>query len=550
MSWFPVVLSLLLPGCAQLAPGRVAEGVAQLTVRDLGGVLLAVNEDATCGFASPAVDGSPEVVGALGGPGTASWTVQDCTIDLGPELVELATDCNGVTTSARGAFTISVVKELQGHYTGDPATPVIPTRPDAVTFEVQRVDFADFEVVKATSDSAMRIVQGTASASLKPQLGLDDTDGACSVATPNLDARDILLTDATAVVTSGKRVFDVDVQRATLDATNGVVGEHENRVDGVVTVWGKAKAVSLSGPADGLDPDYDRAVHEASYQCLDGLAQPVRFECPLEPTLVEGVARLVVKNIALVTKETDLDTSCGFSSFTEQLWELISSGALGGLFTGELETIVLDAVDCQLGGALEPIYTDCLDTEYLLDGTVVVTASKTVTGKVSLSANPLQPQDRRSAVIQMDEIQLTEATVVERRSGTSQLEPGLTMHDGTLSGIYLPVTGEADDTPGAYFVVIPVGEWHGVRLVDSDVTLRQGAMQFPMHVDHTELYAFTGGYLDEANWLYGTVTVDGTVWEIGGADRPIALDPEYDQAQFDLSYECIDNLREVVPVTQ
>jgi hypothetical protein len=73
-------------------------------------------------------------------------------------------------------------------------------------------------------------------------------------------------------------------------------------------------------------------------------------------------------------------------------------------------------------------------------------------------------------------------------------------------------------------------------------------MSFPMHVDDSELYAFTGAFLDDANWLYGSLTIDGTPWEIGSAQTPRALDPDFDLHRFELSYECIDNLEEVVPV--
>jgi hypothetical protein len=67
------------------------------------------------------------------------------------------------------------------------------------------------------------------------------------------------------------------------------------------------------------------------------------------------------------------------------------------------------------------------------------------------------------------------------------------------------VTGEAEDAPGAFFVVIPVGGFEGVRLRGSDVTLHSGAATFPLRIDDTDLHAFTGAYLDDANWLYGTI---------------------------------------------
>ena len=66
---FAVVCSLLVgsTGCQleQLFPGRVADGVARMTVRNIGNVVSLITEDATCGFASPAA-GSRQTAGQLG----------------------------------------------------------------------------------------------------------------------------------------------------------------------------------------------------------------------------------------------------------------------------------------------------------------------------------------------------------------------------------------------------------------------------------------------------------------------------------------------------
>lgn len=544
-----LLLVPLLSGCAQLAPQKVADGVAQLTVRDVGGVMLAVNSDEACGFASAVVNDNPAVSGAIGELGTATWTVENCTIDLGSQPVELTSDCNGVTTHATGQVTVTARKVLRGQVTGDPATPVIPVSPDAVTFHMDRATFADFDVTKTNSGNHMRVIQGSLSAAIRPRLALDDTDGACSVVTPHIAFDAITWGPSLVEVTTPDRTFEVDLRGGTLNAVNGTVGDRENQVEGTLTVWRKTKTVSLSGPTEGLDPDYDRQAMEDSFACREELALPVSYECPLEPSLAEGAARLIVKNFALITKTTDLDTRCGFGNFGEQASELIDWGALGGLLFGTPQTIELNADQCTMGGDPHLIFEDCVGTGYFLDGQVTVTGSKTVTGKIVLDDDPVQPQDRHSAVVVIDEaIVDVPTTPLQIDLQTNEVEPHLTLHTGTLHGTYLPVTGEAADDPGAYFIVIPVGEFEGIRLVDADVTLHKGAMQFPMHVDDSELYAFTGGYLADQNWLYGTVTLDGTTWEIGGAAEPIALDPEYDQAAFDLAYECIENLLEVVPV--
>jgi hypothetical protein len=544
----PFLVLWTLAGCAKLFPGRVADGVAQLTVRDLGGLLVALNNDTSCGFSSASVVDHPVVSGELGEEGTATWTVEGCTIDLGPEPVVLHTNCNDVTTEASGSVTVTARKVVTGHVTGDPATPVIPTRPDAASFYVEEASFTDFRVTKSNSDNSMRILQGSLSAVITPRLAADDTNAACSITTPNVEFEDIRLGPSRVEVFSGNKQFEVEVGSATLSATNGVVGEHVNRVEGTVEVWKHTEQVSLSGPSDGLDPDYDPATFEASYACTDGLALPVSYECPLEPKLVESVARLIVKDLALITKTVDLDTRCGFGNFMAQVSEFLDLSTVIDLVFGEPQTIAIPAEACSVGGDMFPIFEDCLGTEYLLDGVATFTGTKTVTGELALDDTPLHPQDRRSAFIEIEQVVLSEVTPYELPPEADDFEPHLTLHDGRLAGSYFPVTGEAADAPGAYFIVIPVGEFRGVRLFDSDVTLHSGAMSFPMHVDDSDLYAFTGGFLDEVNWLYGTLTVDGTTWEIGAQSQPIALDPEYDQAQFDLSYECIENLEEVVPV--
>ncbi|MCO4744821.1 MAG: hypothetical protein KC912_08530 [Proteobacteria bacterium] len=543
-----LVLALQTAGCARMVPEQVADGVARLTVRDLGGVLIAANFDEACGFANQDVIDSPAVSGELGEIGTATWTIEDCTIDLGPEPVELSTDCNGVITSASGLVTVTARKIVTGHFTGDPATPVIPVEQQAATFIVDNASFTDFVVMKTNSENHMRIIDGSLEGKIIPRLAADHENGACSVISPHIAFEDIEWGPSTVEVTSGKKSFEVPIRSGSLNAVNGTVGELENHIEGTVTVWNKARDVLLSGPVEGLDPDYDATILDDSFTCREELAQPVTFSCELDPILAENAARLIVKNFGLVSKTVDLDTDCGFGNLMGQVSELISLGALAGLFTGDPETIELDADACTVGGDMFPIFSDCVGTDYYLDGTATVDGTKTVTGKVVLSTNPLQPEDRHSALVVLDRVALSEVTPIEHPSGTPDYEPRLTMHGGTLSGTYHPVTGESADDRGAYFIVIPVGEFENIRLQNADVTLYNGDMTFPMHVEDSSLYAFTGGHLDEANWLYGTVTINGSTWEIGASAEPILLDPDYDQAYFDTTYECIEDLESPVPV--
>ena len=94
-------------GCAQCAPGRVAQGVSRLTIRNFGAMVDLVNNDPSCGFESPEVLANYTVSGRPGQLGKVTWTVTDCIIDIPADrpLVPLhphfATFCGPAVLSTR-----------------------------------------------------------------------------------------------------------------------------------------------------------------------------------------------------------------------------------------------------------------------------------------------------------------------------------------------------------------------------------------------------------------------------------------------------------------
>lgn len=804
-------LTMAVSGCAQMFPGKVADGVARLTIRDVGGVLLAANRDEACGFASAQVQAHPVIRGAVGETGTATWTVEGCTIDLGSEPVELSTNCDGVSTMASGKLTVTARKVVQGRVSGDPEAPVIPVQSDAAQFFIDHATFENFNVTKSNSDSHMMIFDGSLKAVVSPRLAADVETGVCSVMTPHIAFTDITWGPSRVEVTSGGKTFEVPIKGGVLDAFNGTHSGFENHLQGNIMVWNSDQSIFLSGAGEGLDPEHDAAAFEQSYTCNDDLTDPVRFYCDLEdafgdgasklivrdfaglakaaaadtacgfespavlshfqtdgpvgyaggtvtytveacpiefkepvavatdchgvttfvqgkavvtgtkvvtgwltgsdetpvvpdstlpatltlradvtdfvvktsdsdawltlqdgrlagalsprtlldtesgacaissphalledvtfqhgqveltsgarvfafrldgvdllavngmvgdlenhlegtlvvdgvdvavplegaapildpdydaadfvdsyactdnavvptfegdcdltPSLAEGAARLIIKNYGLIAKTIDLDDDCGFENLMGQIGELVSFDVLGGLFTGDLQTLSFDAEGCTVGGTPHFVVEDCVGADYYLDGYATGTGTKTVTGRVVLDDDPLQPRDRRSAEVNFSHIALEDVTALELAPFAGEWEPFLTLHNGTLSGTSLPVTGEAEDDHGAFFIKIPVSEFRDIRLRGSDVTLQNGDMTFKLSVDNSSLYAFNGSYLHDSNWLHGQITVNGTSYDIGSAALPIALDPDFAQSAFDASYECIDNLRGLVPVS-
>lgn len=536
---------LLAVGCARMVPQRVAEGVAALSVRQAGAVLLAAEQDPVCGFNSDAVLEAVQIVGAPGETGSATWSVHGCVMDFGPEPVAITTDCNGIATYVHGEVVVSGTKTVVGRVTGDPDTPVIPESPDAVTFRIDDATFQDFGVSAAGSTDSMRTVAGTMAATIAPQMAAGVESGACSEVTGHVDFPSLTWDLATVVVTSGSRTFDVTIQGGELEATNGRVGKHENRVVGTLSIWNQPRGIALEG-ARGLDPSYDPATFDDAFTCSPTLAKPLSHSCDLEPVLAENTARLVIKTFGMLVKTTDQDEACGFGNLDQQAEELLTLESLGALIFDDTRTLTFEAASCPLGGDRFAITEDCLGTDFYLDGTATVTGTQTVSGEVVISWPPLHPQEPDLARVTLTRVELDEVSVLEEREASAP-EPFLTLHDGTLTGVYHSVTGESASSPGAFLVRTPVGEFEEIRLTNSDVTLHNGAMRFPMHIDDAELYALNGSFGGESNWLFGRITVDGTTWQLGSVDQPLALDPTFDQSLFDASYACTDDLLEVVP---
>jgi hypothetical protein len=148
----------------------------------------------------------------------------------------------------------------------------------------------------------------------------------------------------------------------------------------------------------------------------------------------------------------------------------------------------------------------------------------------------------------MHEIVLDEFVTVDYPLGSTDPKPHLVVHSARATGISRPITGEAADTPGAYFIAIPVTRFDNIRYSDADVTLRVGGKSFRLHIAGTDLDAFNGAFDGRVNELVGQMSVNGTPYSLPVSPDDTELDPEYEQAHFDSMYVCYDNLAEPVPV--
>ena len=541
--FLPVAYECPLTEKLGLASGRLA-------VRDFAGLVKLVAADTNCGFESPEVLNNFTYEGDIGyNEGRVRYTVSNCDIYV-EEPLEVSVDCNGEQTFVQGLVQVSGTKVVEGYLTGNSALPVVPDSmaPAVVQLEAQVTNFV---VTQTNSEKYLTINKGTLTGSLTPRTIMDNETGACKVSTPHSIFRDVKLLDASTTITSSGSHFDVTVAQADLFAVNGQFEEFENHFEGSMMIDGELVNFPLDGEEPSLDPEYEPDTFRASFDCVENSTYVDTDEaCLFEKTLAKGAARLLVKTYGVITKAIDADTDCGFDNKLDQIWEFVDTSLLGPAFTGEPVSVDWAVDQCVIGADQRQfVAEDCAGNVISVDGTASITGTKSVTGQLNLSGTPLHPLSRQSAEFEFTRIDLNSFAAVEQKAGATEVGPHLVFHSGSLTGLSHPVTGEAADSPGAYFIKTPVSGFESVS-VDAHVTLHNDGKIFHLILDGSDLDAFNGSYGFQTNSLRGDLWVNGTRYRMDADGEQMELNPDYDQDEFDATYACKDNLLEVVPAAQ
>ncbi|MCC7074335.1 MAG: hypothetical protein IT383_23720 [Deltaproteobacteria bacterium] len=517
---------LSVAGCPSCAPQTVGEGVARLTVRNVGAIVTLVNGNSDCGFAATAVLGSPTISGAVGSEGTVTWTVTDCAIDLGDESA-ISESCTGATTTGSGKVTISATKTVAGILTGNDENPVVPGGPDAATITIDEASFESFRVVSSASDKVLTMVAGSISAVAKPRLAVAASTGACAVATPNVSFSDIVYAPSTVYVDTPDNKFEASVATSAIDAQNGVNGADENAISGTMTVFDAA--VDVAG--DGLlDPDYVAADFAAGYACADDLAVPESFECAdLTPRLADGAARLSVKMLGTIASLIDADTSCGFSSTAVQ-----GAATLAGT-PGGTGTITFTSTACTLAfPSMTMLDADCSGVQTMVQGSVTVTATKVIAGRFTTNAaNPVVPTVDQPATITLSLV------ADDFMVASTANENALLARSGNLTGVVKPTVYVGDET-GVCSVSTPNVGFEDIAWSNGDLLLTSASGSFALAVGSSDLTAANGTSGSGTNALDGSITIDGSAYDVPGDNA--GLDPEFSQTAFDAAWQCDPDL--------
>jgi hypothetical protein len=519
-----LLTSLSIAGCERCAPGQVGDGVARLSVRNVGAIADLVNDDDACGFASPAVRSQFTTEGATGAMGSATWIVEGCVLNPTGEGSSTQ-DCSGTIATIDGRAKVSARRTIIGTLTGNADQPVIPATPDAVSLELTRVEFDRFRVGASDSDARLTQISGSLSAKIEPRLAVSQSTGVCSIPTRNVHLSSIAYKDATVHVATSSHDFDVDVRDSSIDAVLGTYGERENSIRGSIDVWDHQ--VQLPDDGRGLDPDYDKKKLEASYACTPDLRLPVAYECgDIEHVLAEGAARLTIRSFGTLADLLEKDTACGFSS-PGVLASARVNGAVGS--TGEVTYTVSSCMLSFADNSAADI--DCKGATTLVSGRVIASGTKTVRGKITGDpSQPIVPVDDMPAVVELTGVQLDNFKVTA--NGTSLIQVS-----GAISGRITPRVAR-DASLGACALKTPIARLDAVAYAPNtklEIGTAQGTFQ--AMVDGSALHAVNGTWNTDSNVLEGTIDIGGASYALR-ANPMEGLDPMFDQASFDASWMC------------
>lgn len=523
MSLAPVV------SCAQCAPGKVGTGVARLTIRNFGAIAELVSADTACGFEAAHVKEAVLLSGAPGTEGTATYAVDECTIDIPASNARQTEDCNGVVYTIHGKVTVTARKQVGGLLTGDATTPVVPGGPDAATVYIEEARFEDFFVETSASPNKMTMIAGSISGQLHPRLAVDNDVGACSIPTKNAMFEEVIYAPGSRVnVVTDSRDFEVPVDGSLLWAVNGRHSDHENAIAGSVVVWGGEQDVPNDG--DGLDPDYDPEAFANSYACKEGLATPERYECAgvLGPRLAQNAARLSIRSFGRVLSALDADTVCGFSSDA-----VLTTARLEGEIGGE-GSATFTTQECALDfGASTVIKTSCTGDETVASGRVIVRGTKRVTGRLTGDVStPVVPTSAAPAELSMEVVAFQELRIQE--SGTA-----LTLTTGAMSGVVQPMVVADAEQSGLCAFTSGITRFADVRYTaPTTVRIESSSGTFGATIEDSNLMAVNGTWGSDTNLLDGTIVLDGEPYSLPTDPSDDGLVPDYDEETFAAGWQC------------
>ncbi len=538
---------LAQPVSYQCTPLREVEvqAAARLSVANLGTLGVYVDDDTSCGFASPAVVKAARVTGTVGkrgGSATFSITTPCRLHFAAPTLAKK--DCNGLSRFFSGTVSVTGTKVVRGIPTGDPKQPIVPTSRQPANASLT-LRFEGFELSDSANGPVLRIDSGALTGTVTPRLAIDTQTGACSLKTPAANFAKLAWEGASVVLKVDGHQLPFQLKTSSLDAINGTLGDKTNYLGGSVTLDDAGPiSIPVRSGSPTLQPGYDEAAFESAFTCEPHLKiARTEEDCSFYSVLAEGAARLLVQNTGAVASAVNADSGCGFNNLLVQVTPDDVQGK-----AGEMGSMTWSVKGCGVGGTSPTAgQTDCTGTTPWTVGRATSDTTRVVTGLrekklLGTFVDSIIPASPDAVTLKVANAKLEGFSAYSVKKGATKPEASLIVHAGTLSATVRPILGERKSAPGTFDVQTPVAELTQVKLTNADVTLHNGDMQFRFNIPSATVEAFNGTRGAKSNSISGSITVDDHPLTLA----PGPLNPAFEQAAFDQSYACTSDLKAVI----
>lgn len=561
----------------------VADGIARLTVSNLGNLMLAAasthHPKPECNLTSLARTKKTKIFGA-GKYKKVTWQFDNCEFDFGTNGLNIDD-----SKTFYGKVTLSGQKSIHGFFLGDNQVVVIPGR-QGVEFTFDAT-FENYTMHSKDFNESLRVLEGTTHFDVAVHLAKDRTSELCIEPIQNLTFANIRY-GPSRVELHGQfaggslKVFQTRIDGSQISAQVGY-GETEtldNALSGHISLFGRNITIPTDGL--GLDPSPTNIEYfEKSLQNQANLASTQRaslFDCrTFEEVEAATIARLLVLNVGSIAQESFDEwlkprertweelgwdvynakayfTKCGFNSNWAKLkTQIPRTNAISGISgsTGSIELRVENCDVVNLEGRKADYPPDCLGIKTVFEGKARISGIQTIYGKrlplyetfgyellssivpdsplaVSLDLREIEPKNFSSYFIN-DEEPVPKAK--------------LTLTSGVFSAKVHPVLAAKKGLPCEFFRSTPVvGFEIAVRNrleIQLDFHLKDMHFKRVSTVHSAYLTAQNGIYQGVGNFIDGKIQINNDIPLLLSNE---ALNPFFEQSNFDKSYDCRQRL--------
>ena len=553
-------VTLFISACPveRLFPEKVADGIARLTVANLGLMILGIKQqghsDPNCNLLAKQPSTDFKRRNKSKERGQISWEFINCVFDF-EKSTNILDDNQKILGTLSGKVTLSGHKTIDGYLTNNDAFPVIPEGEDSLQLDFSRVIFENFQAKIPGASKDMSIIKGSLSFALLIHLARSESLNLCSIPLPNLTFKNIVYDANQETLVKLPGLFgdyQVDIHASDLEAQQNTYKDHTNFLQGHMVLWGNN---SIQVPSDrlGLDPSFKANAFAEDIQSITDLDKPASYDCPVDRFLAIQASRLLIQNIGNIALELGQNKECGPKR--EGMLKQYRS-----TYKHSYSKLKIPLQNCQLRNLeAKKLTTDCHAVKTYMEGKADITGNTIVTGKIIYASEYLEiftdilRQDPQNTLFDFQKITLDNYTSYDVVHSEKLPQYLLHIKEGTLSAQVEPIFTESNKlcdfsaaTPNVYF--------HGVTLKEAKSTLRLNLkniissddlfLDFELDINNSNLSAQNGFYNKKGNWLSGSISIDGKEHHL----HELLLHPFFKQKHFDDSYRCL--VEKIIPPHQ